>query len=109
MNETNGDINSFTPWFGTNLRHNGIMDYFYVGNHSSSVGLIDINAKISYSKNKFSVNLAPHFFNSAATIVNSNSVNQDNYLETEIDLTLNYKASKSILINAGYSQLCRDY
>jgi hypothetical protein len=28
------DKNSaFTPWFGTNHRFNGHMDYFYVGNH----------------------------------------------------------------------------
>ncbi|PKB41895.1 alginate export protein [Cellulophaga sp. RHA19] len=105
MNETNGNLNSFTPWFGTNHRYNGIMDYFYVGNHSNSVGLVDINAKLNYSKNKFSANLAPHFFSSAATIVNTNGIEQDSYLGTEIDLTLGYKASKSILINAGYSQM----
>ncbi|WBU88236.1 alginate export family protein [Cellulophaga omnivescoria] len=105
MNETTGDLNSFTPWFGTNHRYNGIMDYFYVGNHSNSVGLVDINAKINYSKNKFSVNLAPHFFSSAATIVNGNGIEQDSYLGTEIDLTFGYKASKSILFNAGYSQM----
>lgn len=105
MNETNGNLNSFTPWFGTNHRYNGIMDYFYVGNHSNSVGLVDINAKLTYSKNKFSANLAPHFFSSAATIVDINNIEQDNYLGTEIDLTLGYKASKSILFNAGYSQM----
>ncbi|SFW43056.1 hypothetical protein SAMN05660313_01638 [Cellulophaga fucicola] len=34
-----------------------------------------------------------------------NNIEQDNYLGTEIDLTLGYKASKSITFNAGYSQM----
>lgn len=105
MNETDGELHSFTPWFGTNHKFNGIMDYFYVGNHSNSVGLVDLNAKINYTKNKFSANLAPHFFSSAAKVVAINNIEQDNYLGTEIDLTLGYKASKSITFNAGYSQM----
>ena len=31
--------NSFTPFYGTNHKFNGHMDYFYVGNHIGNVGL----------------------------------------------------------------------
>ena len=41
------------------------MDYFYVGNHGGSVGLVDVNAVFAYKKDKFSATLIPHFFSSA--------------------------------------------
>ncbi|MCK0156116.1 alginate export family protein [Cellulophaga sp. F20128] len=105
MNETDGKLHSFTPLFGTNHKFNGLMDYFYVGNHSNSVGLVDIHANLNYTKNKFSAILAPHFFSSAATVVATNNLEQDSYLGTEIDLTLGYKVSNNITFNAGYSQM----
>lgn len=105
MNETDDKLHSFSPLFGTNHKFNGLMDYFYVGNHGNSVGLVDMNVKLNYSINKFSVNLSPHIFSSAASILDINSIKQENYLGTEIDLTLGYKASKSIILNAGYSQM----
>ena len=104
MDETDGKLHSFTPWFGTNHKFNGFMDYFYVGNHSNSVGLLDINANLKYKSGKFSMALMPHIFNSAVTIIDGGET-ADNYLGTEIDFTLGYKISKSIMLNAGYSQL----
>lgn len=34
---------AFIPLYGTNHKFNGLMDYFYVGNHANSVGLIDFH------------------------------------------------------------------
>lgn len=105
MDETDGKLHSFTPWFGTNHKFNGFMDYFYVGNHSNSVGLVDVNANIKYKKGKFSMALMPHIFSSAANIINGNGTSADKYLGTELDFALGYKLSKNIMFNAGYSQL----
>lgn len=104
MNAAEADIKSFAPLFGTNHKFNGWMDYFYVGNHTRSVGLIDINAAITYKKDKFSAKVAPHFFSSPAVVLNG-SDKLDDYLGTEIDITVGYKLNKGISINAGYSQM----
>ncbi|WKD86585.1 hypothetical protein KCTC32516_01961 [Polaribacter huanghezhanensis] len=103
-NDTSTNLKSFNPIFGTNHKFNGWMDYFYVGNHINSVGLIDINAVISYSKDKFSTKLVPHLFKSAANIYSGNQKIK-NSLGTEIDFTLGYKVAKNIQFNAGYSQM----
>lgn len=95
------DNNSFTPLFGTNHKFNGHMDYFYVGNHTNSVGLQDIYAGLTYSKEKISFKSALHIFSANADI--SNDANK--YLGTEIDLALSYKYSKSVNFAAGYSHM----
>ena len=102
MDDTDSDIKSFAPLFGTNHKFNGWMDYFYVGNHANNVGLSDINATVAYKKDKFSAKLIPHFF-SAASNVFDGSEKMDSNLGTEIDLTIGYQLAKDISINAGYS------
>ena len=105
MDDASTDINSFAPLFGTNHKFNGWMDYFYVGNHANNVGLTDIYLNIGFTKDKFSVKLIPHYFASAAKIFDGNGNEMDNYLGTEIDFALGYKLTKSINLNAGYSQM----
>lgn len=105
MNSTSHKLESFNPWYGTNHKFNGWMDYFYVGNHINNVGLIDFNATIAYQKNKFSAKLIPHVFSSAATIVNEVDEEMSNHLGTEIDLVIGYHFSKDILFQIGYSQM----
>ena len=105
MDDASTDINSFAPLFGTNHKFNGWMDYFYVGNHANNVGLTDIYLNIGFTKDKFSVKLIPHYFASAAKVLDTNGNEMDNYLGTEIDFVMGYKISKSINLNAGYSQM----
>jgi len=81
------------------------MDYFYVGNHVGSVGLVDINTPFVYKKNKFSAVLIPHFFSAAGKILETDNSTADSFLGTEIDLALGYKVHKSITFNIGYSQM----
>ncbi|MEE9407440.1 MAG: alginate export family protein [Polaribacter sp.] len=104
MNDTSSKIKSFNPVFGTNHKFNGFMDYFYVGNHINSVGLLDINATLAYSKNKFSAKLIPHVFSSTADIYNVNS-KMSNSLGTEIDVVLGYKISNNVTLNGGFSKM----
>lgn len=105
MDATSNTLKSFNPWFGTNHKFNGLMDYFYVGNHTNSVGLLDINATLAYKKDKFSVKLMPHLFSSAATVVDSTEKEMSNTLGTELDLVLGYSWTKDVSFQAGYSQL----
>ncbi|WP_457616987.1 alginate export family protein [Lutibacter sp.] len=104
MNDASTDVKSFTPLYGTNHKFNGWMDYFYVGNHVGSVGLVDVNAVLAYKKDKFSAKLIPHFFSSAADIYDGQT-KMDSNLGTEIDFTLGYKVAKDIQFNAGYSKM----
>ncbi len=100
-----GNIDSFTPLFGTNHGFNGHMDYFFVGNHQNSVGLLDIYGKLTFSKNKFTFTATPHFFSSTADVVGVNNEVKDDFLGTEIDLSAGYKFNRDISVNAGYSQM----
>lgn len=101
-----GDVNkSFTPLFGTNHAFNGFMDYFYVGNHQNSVGLIDIYTKATYSSAKTSISLIPHLFWAAAQTPELSNESQKRYLGTEIDLVGGYQVSEDINLSLGYSQM----
>ncbi len=101
-----GEDKSFTPFYGTNHKFNGWMDYFYVGNHGGNVGLTDIYLPIKFKKDKFSAALIAHYFMSAATVTDmATNTDYSNGLGTEIDLTVGYKINKSMIISAGYSQM----
>lgn len=105
MDDIDVEIKSFAPFFGTNHKFNGWMDYFYVGNHGGSVGLTDINATIGFKHNKFSVKVIPHFFSAAADVYNATGDKMDANLGTEVDFTVGYKLSKAVSINAGFSKM----
>jgi len=96
-----GKNKAFTPLYGTNHKFNGLMDYFYVGNHINNVGLVDFYGNMKYSFNKKSnINLALHQFFSAATINEDTS----NNLGFELDFVTSYKLSEFVGFQAGYSQ-----
>ncbi|CAM1369699.1 alginate export family protein [Tenacibaculum xiamenense] len=101
-NNTSGTNNAFNPFYGTNHKFNGLMDYFYVGNHINSVGLLDVYLKGSYLLNKKSKLVAAlHNFSAAADL--NNTVSKQ--LGTELDLVYSYKFSNEIGLKAGYSQM----
>jgi hypothetical protein len=93
--------NSFTPIYGSNHKFNGFMDYFYVGNHLNTVGLSNGYVKFSTSKNKTAFNADLHFFATSAKI----SETANNYLGTELDLTLTQTLNPVTKITLGYSQM----
>ena len=96
---------AFKPFYGTNHKFNGWMDYFYVGSYMNGTGLMDINTPIIYKKDKFSAVLIPHFFSAQGDLLNPDSSKADAYLGTEIDLALGYKLYKNITFNIGYSHM----
>lgn len=95
----NGDNNAFTPLYGTNHKFNGLMDYFYVGNHINNVGLLDFYAKANFKLNeKSNLNVAFHNFSAAAEF-------SDKQLGNELDIVYAYKLQKYVSLKAGYSHL----
>lgn len=91
---------AFTPLYGTNHKFNGLMDYFYVGNHLNNVGLIDLHGNLKYNfSSKSNLNLAVHQILSAAEMKKEASKN----LSFEVDLTASYQLQKHVGLQAGYS------
>ncbi len=97
-----GENKAFAPLYGTNHKFNGLMDYFYVGNHASNVGLLDLylGAAVKTGK-KAALNIRLHHFSAAADLPTTNS----KQLGAEADLVFNYNFNKTINIKAGYSYL----
>jgi hypothetical protein len=94
--------NAFTPFYGTNHKFNGFMDYFYVGNHMNNVGLVNFYAKANFKlSEKASLTTFLHNFSAAADI-NATASKQ---LGNEIDFVYNYNLSKLVNVKAGYSHL----
>lgn len=98
---------SFNPFYGTNHKFNGFMDYFYVGNHMNNVGLNDLHLQFSYSKNKSQWNVAIHRFSAAADVLQPGSaVNlMDAAFGTEVDFSMSYRIHETALLSCGYSQM----
>ncbi|MBK9282990.1 MAG: hypothetical protein IPM51_01575 [Sphingobacteriaceae bacterium] len=104
------DINhAFNPYYGTNHRFNGYMDYFYVGNHINSVGLLDAYLRLSYTYKKALFSVNTHMFNSAAAVrdksVTTAIESMNANLGTEVDFTFSYKFTDGVAVQGGYSQM----
>ncbi len=99
---SNNKNKAFTPLYGTNHKFNGVIDYFYVGNHKNNVGLIDLYIKSQLLFNKRSdITIAIHNFSSQAKIESHNS----KQLGAEIDLVFNYNLLDDVNLKMGYSQI----
>jgi len=93
---------AFTPFYGTNHKFNGFMDYFYVGNHLNNVGLLDLYVKAILKVNpKSNFITFVHNFSAAADLPDEGS----KQLGTELDFVYSYSFDKNINIMAGYSHL----
>ncbi len=103
------DQNAFAPLYGTNHKFNGWMDYFYVGNHGSSVGLHDISLRVIYKNGPFFLKIFPHYFMPAAKAAyfDSEGIEQDlGALGTEIDIWAGYHIIPKVAsIEVGYSHM----
>jgi hypothetical protein len=119
------DQHAFNPYFGTNHKFNGYMDYFYVGNWSGSVGLQDIALKLKYRKKKAFLGLDAHIFMAAAKVFDSfkfdsevshdialggdgSSVNRkimSSYLGLELDLSFGFPISNGVMLKSGYGHM----
>ncbi len=92
-------VYAFEPFYGTNHKFNGFMDYFYVGNHINSVGLHDAWLKYGYNLEKVKLNADLHYFASAGKIAQD----AKNYLGTELDLAVSWAVQPMATLSAGWS------
>ena len=99
---TTTDQEAFNPFFGTNHKFNGFMDYFYVGNHINTIGLVDLFLKGQYSLGKSTLSAHGHYFAGATDHI---AGFDGKSLGIEIDLVCSYKISEITNISAGYSQM----
>lgn len=97
----------FSPFYGTNHKFNGFMDYFYVGSGHGNVGLHDnylqLNAKLA--KIKFGAHT--HLFSAVADVADpaNPTTAMNKYLGTEIDLFFSFSITKGMSFKGGYSQM----
>lgn len=95
-----GETGAFFPLYGTNHKFNGIMDYFYVGNHANSVGLIDLHLGATFDLGKNSSLMAKVLnFKGEQDLPSGESS-----LGTEVDLVFT-KGFKGFSLKLGYSHL----
>ena len=100
-NSTSPDVKSFNPWYGTNHKFNGYMDYFYVGNHINSVGLTDVYLNFGYESQKTKLKLTPHYFAAAAPLYSAGA-SLKKYLGTEVDFM--WKVSEAASVSASVAE-----
>ena len=100
--------NSFSPFYGTNHKFNGYMDYFYVGNHFNNVGLKDFYLKSTFKltpKATLAANLHGFAANAKLGFSLPNNKEYSNYLGTEADLVFTYKVAGVFNVQVGHSQM----
>ena len=106
------DQHAFSPYFGTNHKFNGYMDYFYVGNFGGNVGLNDGYLKLDYKHAKFTAGLKAHVFMANNNILDAKELADNGkykamnaYLGSEIDLYGAFKLTPATTCKIGYSQM----
>lgn len=106
INQTAGTNTAFNPFYGTNHKFNGLMDYFYVGNHINSVGLQDnfIKAVQKIGK-KSKLILFVHNFSAVGRINDGTGNSADSGLGNEVDLVFVQKVNSDVMLKVGYSQM----
>lgn len=98
--QTVGETGAFFPLYGTNHKFNGLMDYFYVGNHANSVGMFDIHASANFKLGEKSALLAKVWNFKGEQDLPSG----ENALGTEIDLVFTQQFN-GYALKIGYSHL----
>lgn len=104
--ENNDETKVFTPFYGTNHKFNGHMDYFYVGSGHGSVGLQDIYLQLNAKLPKVAFGAHTHIFSAAADVADlGDGAAMGKGLGTEIDLFFSFKLAKGVTFKGGYSQM----
>ncbi len=98
--ETGERTEAFFPLYGTNHKFNGFMDYFYVGNHANSVGLMDIHASANFKLGEKS-GLLIQVLNFGGEQELPDGIT---YLGTELDLVFS-RSFSGYSVQLGYSQM----
>ncbi|AWV99544.1 alginate export family protein [Arcticibacterium luteifluviistationis] len=104
-NDASGKITSFSPDYGTNHAHNGLMDYFYVGPANGNVGVQDFYIKTKFKLGKGSLLAEGHEFLTGSEQTKESGEVLNAAMGTEIDLVYVQKIGADITFHLGFSQL----
>lgn len=101
------DDQAFNPFYGTNAKFNGRMDYFYVGNHAKSVGLHDPYFGVKAKYKNFWISATAHYFLAANNVNDPNNLGtaMSSGLGAELDILMGYKFNDELSIDAGYANM----
>ncbi|MFV0607290.1 MAG: alginate export family protein, partial [Niabella sp.] len=103
LGSTTNHNKAFNPFFGTNHKFYGSMDYFYAGSDHKNTGLSDSYIKLNWSPSKKTTcNFTVHQFFSPTKIVDANEKYASN-LGQEADLGVNVQLNKMASLQGGYS------
>jgi len=95
-----GETGAFFPLYGTNHKFNGIMDYFYVGNHANTVGLFDVHVSANFTLSETSgLSITALNFSGEQDLPSG-----EKSLGTEVDLVFT-KKFKGYNLVMGYSHM----
>tara|TARA_R110000868_G_scaffold95060_2_gene261722 strand:- start:665 stop:1948 length:1284 start_codon:yes stop_codon:yes gene_type:complete len=97
---TTDKTEAFFPLYGTNHKFNGFMDYFYVGNHANSVGLLDVHVSANFKLGEKSSLMVKALNFSGEQKLPSG----EKSLGTELDLVFS-QAFNGYSLQLGYSQM----
>lgn len=101
---SSSETHAFDPLYGTHHKFYGHMDYFYVGNPHSNVGLLDVYFNIAYKASaKTSLGLNSHLFRSAGKILDAQNKEMSKGLGGEFDLSFNHQILPMVGLTGGYS------
>ena len=103
---------AFNPYFGTNHKFNGLMDYFFVGNHIGSVGLNDAYLRLDYKHKKFNLGLTGHALLANTDILDAAWLASNGeiralspYMGMELDFFGGFNLAPGAAVKFGYSQM----
>lgn len=96
---------SFNPFYGTNHKFNGYMDYFYVGNYLNKNGLNDLYGALNYKKDRFSIGSTIHSFAAANKVRSITGDEMKTQLGIEVDIYAGLELNDQVKLSVGYSQM----
>lgn len=97
------DNRAFTPFFGTNHKFYGAMDYYFVGNGHRNAGLWDNYLTAAFkTSQRLSLNLAAHQFFSSGDVTEAGK-EYDKDLGQEADFGFQYRINGFAGLAGGYS------
>jgi len=99
------DITNFSPDYGTNHAHNGLMDYFFVGPANGNVGVMDVYIKTKFKLKKGALIANAHQFMTGSTQIDTEGRELDKGMGFELDLVYVLKLAPAVTFHLGFSQL----
>ncbi len=103
--DESSDITNFSPDYGTNHAHNGLMDYFFVGPANGNVGVIDLYLKTKWKVGKGALLLHGHQFMTGSKQLDGEGAELGKGMGFELDAVYVRKLAPAVTLHVGASAL----